>query len=388
MLAKIYPEPAFENLFRLNRTVEISCLSDSAAPALYLRAMDQDGGNRTEIGELGEFGLIDRIASQFQQEHAAVVRGIGDDAAVLQTGGDQYLLWSTDTLAEGIHFDLAYMPLRHLGFKAVASNVSDICAMNGKATAITVGLGLSNRFSVEAVDELYSGIRLACERYGIALVGGDTTASPKGLVIHIGIVGQVAPERIAYRSGAKPGDILCVSGDLGAAYLGLQILEREKRIFLQHPDMQPDLSKFPYLIERQLKPEARVKTVEALEKAGVVPSSMIDISDGLSSEVFHLHRHSGVDFSIFEEKLPLDQSTYDQALAFNLDPGTCALNGGEDYELLFTVRQEDWEKVVDLEGITAIGYATEAGMGMHYISKAGNVHPLMALGWQHGRSQD
>lgn len=345
--------------------------------------MDQDSGKRTEIGELGEFGLIDRIAGQFQQANPSVVRGIGDDAAVLQNGAENYLLWSTDTLAEGIHFDLAYMPLRHLGFKAVAVNVSDICAMNGKATAITVGLGLSNRFSVEAVDELYSGIRLACERYGVALVGGDTTASPKGLVIHIGVVGQVAPERITYRSGARPGDILCVSGDLGAAFLGLQILEREKRIFLQHPDMQPDLSQFPYLIERQLKPEARTLVVETLEKAGVVPSAMIDISDGLSSEIFHLHRHSGVDFSIFEEKLPLDPGTYEQAVAFNLDAGTCALNGGEDYELLFTVRQEDWEKVAGLDGITAIGYATEAGMGMQYMSKAGNVHNLQALGWQH-----
>jgi thiamine-monophosphate kinase len=253
--------------------------------------------------------------------------------------------------------------------------------MNGKPEAITVSIGLSNRFSLEAVEELYAGIRLACSHYGVQLVGGDTTASRQGLILSISVTGSVAHEDLVLRKGASPGDIVCVSGNLGRAFIGLQLLEREKRIFLEHPAMQPDLSRHAGIIEKQLKPEARVDIVEALHKAGIRPSSMIDISDGLSSELFHLSKHSGCGFTIMEERLPISEDVYHQALEFHLDPSVCALQGGEDYELLFTIRQEDHKLLEALDDVSMIGYATEADLGLHLISKSGNRHELKAQGW-------
>ncbi|MBU6325406.1 MAG: thiamine-phosphate kinase, partial [Bacteroidetes bacterium] len=293
---------------------------------------------RTEISSLGEFGLIDHLAAAFPAPQPPVHIGIGDDAAVLERNDTHFSLLATDMLLEGVHFDLAYTPLKHLGYKSVVVNLSDICAMNGEPEAITVSIGLSNRFSLEAVEELYAGIRLACTQYGVQLVGGDTTASRKGLILSISVLGKVAKEALVLRKGAKPGDIVCVSGDLGRAFIGLQLLEREKRVFLEHPDMQPDLSTHARIIEKQLKPEARMDIIAALQKAGITPTSMIDVSDGLSSELFHLSKHSGCGFTIMEERLPISEDVYHQALAFHLDASVCALQGGEDYELLFTIR--------------------------------------------------
>jgi len=336
---------------------------------------------RTEISSLGEFRLIDHLAAAFPAPQTPVILGIGDDAAVLERNDSHYTLLATDMLLEGVHFDLAYTPLKHLGYKSVVVNLSDICAMNGKAEAITVSIGLSNRFSLEAVEELYAGIRLACQQYQVQLVGGDTSASRKGLILSISVLGAVKKDKLVRRGGAKPGDIVCVSGDLGRAFIGLQLLEREKRVFLEHPDMQPDLSKHARIIEKQLKPEARADIISALDSAGILPTSMMDISDGLSSELFHLSKHSGVGFTIMEDRLPIDPEVFQQALAFHLDPSVCALQGGEDYELLFTIRQEDHKLVEALEDVTMIGYATEADMGLQLISKSGNRHELKAQGW-------
>jgi thiamine-monophosphate kinase len=343
---------------------------------------EQDANTeRTEISRLGEFRLIDHLAAAFPAAQSPVHIGIGDDAAVLERNETHYNLLATDMLLEGVHFDLAYTPLKHLGYKSVVVNLSDICAMNGKPEAITVSIGLSNRFSLEAVEELYAGIRLACSHYGVQLVGGDTTASRQGLILSISVTGSVAHEDLVLRKGASPGDIVCVSGNLGRAFIGLQLLEREKRIFLEHPAMQPDLSRHAGIIEKQLKPEARVDIVEALHKAGIRPSSMIDISDGLSSELFHLSKHSGCGFTIMEERLPISEDVYHQALEFHLDPSVCALQGGEDYELLFTIRQEDHKLLEALDDVSMIGYATEADLGLHLISKSGNRHELKAQGW-------
>lgn len=337
---------------------------------------------RSEIAQLGEFGLIDRIASQFNNQNASTVKGIGDDAAVIDAG-NEYLLVSTDMLVEGIHFDLSFMPLQHLGYKAVAVNVSDIAAMNGKAEQVTVSVALSNRFSIEAVDALYAGIKAACDNYKVDLAGGDTTASRAGLVISVTAVGRVAKDKIAYRNGAKPDDIICVTGDLGAAYLGLQVLEREKEVFLADPNMQPDLEKYDYIVGRQLRADARMDIVFELADKGIVPTSMIDISDGLASELFHISSQSGVGVRIYEDKLPIDSLTYNTAVEFNLDPVTCALNGGEDYELLFTIRQTDFEKLKNHADIHMVGYVHDKKEQRIMVTKQGNVVPLRAQGWDH-----
>lgn len=337
---------------------------------------------RSEIQQLGEFGLIDRISKPFGLINPSSLKGIGDDAAVIEAGTGTVLL-STDMLVEGIHFDLAYSPVSHLGYKAVAVNVSDIAAMNGKAEQITVSIAISNRFSVEAIDALYSGIKAACENYKVDLVGGDTTSSVSGLIISVTVLGRAPKEKIVYRHGAKPTDIICVTGDLGAAYLGLQILEREKQVFIANPDMQPGLDKYEYLVSRQLKPEARTEIIFDLEEAQVKPTAMIDVSDGLVSELFHISKNSAVGMRVFEDKIPIDQLTYETAVEFNMDPVTCALNGGEDYELLFTISQADHEKIKNHPDIHMIGYVHEKANENVLITKGGNVVPLRAQGWDH-----
>ncbi len=337
---------------------------------------------RSEINQLGEFGLIDRISANFNLTNPTSTKGIGDDAAVIDAGED-FVLISTDMLVEGIHFDLSYMPIQHLGYKAVAVNVSDIAAMNGKAEQITVSIALSNRFSLEAIDALYAGIKSACESYGVDLVGGDTTASVSGLIISISVVGRVKKDKVVYRSGAKPTDIICVTGDLGAAFMGLQILEREKEVFLTNPDMQPGIEQYEYLVGRQLKAEARTDIVFELEELGILPTSMIDVSDGLASELFHIGKNSNVGVHIFEDKIPIDNLTYETAVEFQLDPVTCALNGGEDYELLFTISQVDFEKIKNHADIHFIGYVHEKKDQNIIITKGGNPVPLQAQGWDH-----
>jgi thiamine-monophosphate kinase len=337
---------------------------------------------RLEISELGEFGLIDRIKGQFSLKNGTSLIGIGDDAAVIDCG-DECLLISTDMLVEGIHFDLSYMPIQHLGYKAVAVNVSDIAAMNGKAEQITVSIALSNRFSVEAVDGLYQGIKAACENYKVDLVGGDTTSSVSGLVISIAVLGRAKKEKIAYRNGAKVNDIICATGDLGAAFMGLQVLEREKQVFLTDPNMQPGLEKYEYLVGRQLKPEARADIIFDLDEFKVKPTSMIDISDGLASELFHISKNSKVGVRIYEEKVPIDQLTFETAVEFKLDPITCALNGGEDYELLFTVDKADQDKIKNHPDIHMIGYVHDRIDQNVMVTKQGNVVSLKAQGWDH-----
>ncbi len=338
---------------------------------------------RSEISSLGEFGLINRISQSISLQNSSSLKGIGDDAAVIDAG-DDLILFSTDMLLEGIHFDLSYMPLQHLGYKAVAVNVSDIAAMNGRPEQITIGLGLSNRFSTEAIDSLYAGIRAACENFKVDLVGGDTSASASGLVISISILGRVKKDKVVYRSGAKPSDIICVTGDLGGAYMGLQVLEREKQVFLTNPEMQPDLEKYEYVVSRQLKPEARMDIIHDLDELGIVPSSMIDISDGLASELLHLSNNSNVGVRIYEDKIPIDNETFDTAaLEFKVDPVTCALNGGEDYELLFTIKQADFEKVKNHPDIQFIGYVHEDPKQNFMQSKLGTIVPLSAQGWDH-----
>lgn len=337
---------------------------------------------RTEISSLGEFGLIRRLSNGIKLQNPESIKGIGDDAAVI-AAGDQYLLLSTDMLVEGIHFDLSYTPLKHLGYKAVAVNVSDIAAMNGVPKQITVSIALSNRISVEAVDELYEGIKAACESYKVDLVGGDTTASRSGLVISITATGIVDKERITYRNGACPSDLLCVTGDLGSAYLGLQLLEREKQVFLSNPEMQPQLEEKDYLVQRQLKPEARTDVVHELRELGVIPTSMIDVSDGLASELLHLCTQSGVGARIMEENLPIDNQTFLATTELNISPLTAALNGGEDYELLFSIKQADYEKIKNLPDISIIGYCTAEKDAVNLITKSGNSYPLKAQGWEH-----
>lgn len=337
---------------------------------------------RLEISKLGEFGLISRIRSNFQNKHPRTIAGIGDDAAVLEAG-DEFLLVSTDMLVEGIHFDLTYVPIQHLGYKSVAVNVSDIAAMNGKAEQITVSIALSNRFSVEAVDALYAGIKAACENYKLDLVGGDTTSSTSGLIISVTAIGRVAKNKIVYRSGAKENDIVCVTGDLGGAFAGLQVLEREKQVFLSNPDMEPGLEKYDYIVGRQLRPEARAEIILDLEEFGIIPSSMIDVSDGLASELLHLSKESKVGVRIYEDKIPIDQNTFDTAVEFNMDPITCALNGGEDYELLFTINKSDQEKIKNHPDVHMIGYVHARLDQNVMITKSGNLVPLRAQGWDH-----
>ncbi len=339
---------------------------------------------RTELSNLGEFGLIDRIKQKFTIQNATSIKGIGDDAALL-SAGEEVLLVSTDMLLEGVHFDLGYMPLQHLGYKAVAVNVSDIAAMNARPEQIVVSLAISNRFSLEAVDTLYEGIRAACESYKVDLVGGDTSSSVSGLVISITVIGRAAKNKVTQRSGANANDIICVTGDLGAAYIGLQVLEREKQVFLTNPEMQPDLEKYEYLVGRQLKPEARMDIVYELAERNCVPTSMIDISDGLASELLHLSKNSTLGVKIFEDKVPIDHDTYETAIEFNLDPITCALNGGEDYELLFTISPTDHEKVKNHPDIHFIGHMHPNANQNVMVTKQQTLVPLTAQGWNHFR---
>ncbi len=337
---------------------------------------------RTEIGQLGEFGLIDRISKTAVIHNTSTIKGIGDDAAVIDTG-EKYLLLTTDQLIEGIHFDLSYMPIKHLGYKSVAANVSDIAAMNAIPRQITVNIGISNRFSVEAIDALYEGVQAACLNYKVDLVGGDTTASPSGLFISVTVLGEVDKEKVAYRSGASDKDIICVTGDLGGAYMGLQILEREKQVFLTNPEMQPKLEGFDYIVQRQLKPEARMDIIYEFRDTGLSPTSMIDISDGLASDLMHVCRQSGIGARIFEDKLPIDQLTYNTAIEFKIDPATCALNGGEDYELLFTINQKDLKKVEMHPDIHLIGYMDKKEKEPVMVTKQDQMIVLKAQGWDH-----
>ncbi len=334
---------------------------------------------RTEIASLGEFGLINRLSESFAPTLPDTVKGIGDDAAVIDLG-EEYGLLSADLLLEGVHFDLSFFPLKHLGYKAIAVNVSDIAAMNGLPGQVTVSLAVSNRFSVEAVEELYAGIRAACTDFRVDLVGGDLSSSRSGLLISVSVFGKVAKDKIAYRNTAQPNDLLCVTGDLGAAYLGLQILEREKQVFLANPDMQPQLEGHDYVVQRQLKPEARMDVIYELAEAGVVPTAMIDLSDGLASDLLQLSKASGVGGMVFEENLPIDEQTYLAATELNLSPVTAALNGGEDYELLFTVRQGDYDKIKNNPKISVIGFATDQPQSVMLSLKSGSQVPIVAQG--------
>jgi thiamine-monophosphate kinase len=337
--------------------------------------------NLTNISELGEFGLIDHLTHDIKLTQPSTEKGVGDDAAVLKTGGKQYTLVSTDLLIEGVHFDMMYTPLKHLGYKSAIVNFSDMAAMNGIPTQIVVGLGISSKYTLEALEEFYSGIKKACDVYGVDFVGGDTTSSVHGLFISVTVLGRVDKDKIAYRSGAHAGDLLCVSGDLGGAYMGLLLLEREKKVFQANPQAQPELDGKDYILQRQLKPEARVDVVKALKKEKVVPTSMIDISDGLASEALHLAHSSSLGVAVYEEKIPIDQLTYDTAREFELVPSVAALNGGEDYELLFTVAQTDYDKIKGMAEIRIIGYMTDVSEGNRLITNDNQVIELKAQGW-------
>lgn len=337
---------------------------------------------RTELEKLGEFGLIDKLTANTKIHHASTIKGVGDDAAVIDTG-DKYMLITTDTLVENIHFNLMYSPLKHLGYKAAVVNFSDIYAMNGDVRQIVVSIAISNRFSVEAVEEIYEGINKACELYQVDLVGGDTTTSQSGLVITITAIGEVAKNEIVYRSGGHDKELLVVSGNLGAAYMGLQVLERERKVFLENPGIQPVLEQVDYILERQLKPEARKDIVHFLKTIGVQPTSMIDVSDGLASELLHLCKASNLGCIIYDEKIPVDQETFRVAREFNLDPTTCALNGGEDYELLFSIRQTDYDKIKDNQHMKIIGHYADKNSGAQIIGRDGSSVQLQAQGWNH-----
>ena len=335
---------------------------------------------RTELNTLGEFGLIKHLTQFIEIKNESTIKGIGDDAAVIDYKGKQTVI-STDMLVEGVHFDLAYVPLKHLGFKAVSVNLSDIYAMNATPKQITVSFAISNRFSVEAMEELYAGMMMACKKHNVDIVGGDTTTAKSGLVISITAICEANADDLVYRNGAKEGDLLCVTGDLGAAYVGLQLLEREKQIYLESPGVQPDLGGNDYILERQLKPEARIDIPVLLKKLDVKPTSMIDISDGLASEILHICTQSSVGCNLFEEKIPIDPSTYNMAREFNMDPTICALNGGEDYELLFTIDQSDFPKIKANPDISVIGHMTRNSDGVNLITKGGTSHTLTAQGW-------
>jgi len=342
--------------------------------------MFENKSPRTELETLGEFGLIKHLTQFINLKNESSVKGVGDDAAVIDFKNKQTVI-STDMLVEGIHFDLTYMPLKHLGYKAVTVNLSDIYAMNANPRQILVSIALSNRFSLEAIEELYAGITLACDRYGVDVVGGDTTSSLGGLVINVTAIGEVEKKNLVYRDGAKESNLLCVSGDLGGAYVGLQLLEREKKIFKENPNLQPDLEGNDYILERQLKPEARKDIPLIFEGLEIIPTSMIDISDGLASEILHICTQSGVGCNLYEDKIPIDPQTFNRARDFNFDPTTCALNGGEDYELLFTVDISQYEKIKDNPDITIIGHITDKNSGCNLISKSGTIHAIKAQGW-------
>lgn len=336
----------------------------------------------TDVSTLGEFGLIDELTRDNKSQNQTTLKSVGDDAAVI-LNNDEVTVVSTDMLVEGIHFDLMYTPLKHLGYKSVVVNLSDIYAMNAIPTQITVSIAISNKYSLEALQEFYDGIYTACKLYKVDLIGGDTTSSPKGMAISITAIGQAKKDKIVYRNGAKKGDILCVTGDLGASYLGLQILEREKQVYLAHPGVQPELEKSQYLIERQLKPEAQMGAILYFEKEGVIPTSMIDVSDGLASELMHICKQSGTGAFIEEGKVPIHPDTERTALEFKLDPITCALHGGEDYELLFTIDEKDLEKIRYMPEVFIIGEITDAIDGIKLHTTGGNMHDITAQGWNH-----
>ena len=336
--------------------------------------------SRTEIGSLGEFGLIEHLTKNNETMQAGTIESVGDDAAVIDQFGRQSVI-TTDLLIEGVHFDLMYTPLKHLGYKAVAVNLSDICAMFATPTHITMSIGISNRFSVEALEEFYDGVYAACNKYNVDLIGGDTSTSHKGFIISVTAIGEVAPGKYVTRSGAQVNDLVCVTGDLGAAYLGLQLLEREKKIFMEHSGVQPDLQGQDYLLSRILKPEPRVDIVEWLQENSVTPTSMIDISDGLSSELLHLCVKSDVGCILYEDKIPVSDEAKEIGMQFNIPTTTCALSGGEDYELLFTIKQEDYEKVAKNNNISIIGYITGKEEGANMLTPSGKKHKLVAQGW-------
>jgi thiamine-monophosphate kinase len=335
---------------------------------------------RTEISSLGEFGLIDHLTKNIEIQNASTIVGVGDDAAVIDHFGKQTVI-TNDLLIEGVHFDLMYTPLKHLGYKTVVVNVSDLYAMNATPTHIILGIAFSNRFSLEALDEFYEGVYAACERYTVDLIGGDTTSSQKGFIISCTAIGEVTPDKFVKRSTAQKGDLLCVSGDLGAAYLGLTLLEREKQIFLENPKIQPDLEGEKYIVGRILKPEARKDIIKFFEEKNLQPTSMIDISDGLSSEILHICKQSKLGCVLYEEKIPVAEETRMAAFKFNLDPTACALSGGEDYELLFTVSQDDYSKIKDNADISIIGYLTMEEEGVNIFTKGGGKHAITAQGW-------
>lgn len=348
--------------------------------------LEDKNPQRTPISQYGEFGLIDHLTQNFKIKQQSTIKGIGDDAAILDFEKGNVVV-STDLLVEGVHFDLSYMPLKHLGYKAIIVNLSDIYAMNAVATQVTVSIAVSNRFPVEALEELYAGIHTAAEFYGVDVVGGDTTSSSSGLIISVTALGTVNKDKAVLRKGAKANDLLVVTGDLGGAYMGLQVLEREKEVYKVNPNNQPDLSMYTYIVERQLKPEARKDIIELLEKLDVVPTSMIDISDGLSSEVMHLCKHSNVGVDLYENKIPLDPQVISTCEEFNIDSTTIAINGGEDYELLMTISQEDYPKIKANPDLTVIGYITEQEKGMHLVTRAEERIPIKAQGWSSFNSQ-
>ena len=336
---------------------------------------------RTPLSDLGEFGLIDQLTKHFKINHKSTVKAIGDDAAVLNFD-NKHIVITTDFLVEGVHFDLSYMPLKHLGYKAVIVNLSDVYAMNASATQITVSIAVSNRFPLEALEDLYAGIETAAQLYNIDVVGGDTTSSTSGLLISVTAIGEAEAHNVVYRNGAKPNDLLVVTGDLGAAYMGLQILEREKAVYEVNPNNQPDLEPYTYIVERQLKPEARKDIVKILSDLQVMPTAMIDISDGLSSEVMHLCKQSGVGCDLYENKIPLDPQVISACEEFNIDSTTVALNGGEDYELLFTISQDDFLKIKGNPNLSVIGFIKEEKEGMHLVTRAETRIPIKAQGWR------
>ncbi|ASV30105.1 thiamine-phosphate kinase [Maribacter cobaltidurans] len=348
--------------------------------------LEDKNKERTSLEKLGEFELIDHLTQHFTLNHPSSLKGVGDDAAVLDFQHKKTVL-STDLLVEGVHFDLSYMPLKHLGYKSVMVNLSDIYAMNAKATQITVSLAVSNRFPLEALEELYAGIHLACKTYNVDMIGGDTTSSKTGMLISVTALGEAEEDKITYRSGAKENDLLVVSGDLGGAYMGLQVLEREKEVFKVNPNNQPDLEPYSYIVERQLKPEARKDIVELLEKLEVTPTSMIDISDGLSSEILHLCKNSEVGCALYENKIPLDPTVISTCEEFKMDGTMIALSGGEDYELLFTIDQADFPKIKGNPNLTVIGHMTDKSGGANLVTRAETLIPLKAQGWNSFQSE-
>jgi thiamine-monophosphate kinase len=342
--------------------------------------MDFDNTIRTELSELGEFGLIKHLTQFIELGQESTIKGVGDDAAVIDNGNLQTVV-STDMLVEGVHFDLTYVPLKHLGYKSVMVNLSDIYAMNAKPRQIVVSLAISSRFSLEAIEEIYAGMLLACKKYQVDMVGGDTTSSLSGLVINITAIGAAKKEDIVYRNGAKESNLLCVTGDLGGAYMGLQLLEREKSVFKENPKLQPDLEGKDYILERQLKPEARRDVIDLLHQLDIKPTAMIDISDGLSSEILHICTQSNVGVELYEDKIPVDPQTFETAREFNLDPTVCALSGGEDYELLFTIDIGEYEKIKNSIDLSIIGHITNESKGKLLVAKDGTVHEIQAQGW-------